>query len=51
MKLEINGVSFSYSSKPVLNDITFSFEGPQLVAILGPNGVGKSTLCNNLFRK
>ena len=44
MKLNVNGISFSYPSKSVLNDITFDFDGPQLVAILGPNGVGKSTL-------
>lgn len=50
MKLEVNGVSFSYSSKPVLKDMTFSFEGPQLVAILGPNGVGKSTLIHCIDR-
>lgn len=50
MKLDVNGVCFSYSSKPVLNDVTFSFEGPQLVAILGPNGVGKSTLIHCIDR-
>ena len=50
MKLDVNGVSFAYSSKPVLNDVTFSFTGPQLVAILGPNGVGKSTLIHCIDR-
>ena len=50
MKIEVKGVSFSYSSKPVLNNMTFSFEGPQLVAILGPNGVGKSTLIHCIDR-
>ena len=50
MKLDVNGVCFSYSSKPVLNDVTFSFEGSQLVAILGPNGVGKSTLIHCIDR-
>lgn len=44
MKLNVNGISFSYPSKSVLDNITFDFDGPQLVAILGPNGVGKSTL-------
>jgi iron complex transport system ATP-binding protein len=44
MKLELDGVSFSYPSKDVLKNMTFKFEGAELVAILGPNGVGKSTL-------
>ena len=50
MELNIDGVGFSYPSKNVLNDITASFEGPQLVAILGPNGVGKSTLIHCIDR-
>lgn len=50
MKLEINGLEFAYSSRSVLNDITFTFEGAQLVAILGPNGVGKSTLIHCIDR-
>jgi iron complex transport system ATP-binding protein len=44
MIIEINGLSFSYSSTPVLHDITMRLEGPKFVSILGPNGVGKSTL-------
>ena len=44
MKLKIDGVDFSYSSTPVLHDITVEIDGPKFVSILGPNGVGKSTL-------
>ena len=44
MQLKIDGVDFSYSSTPVLHDITVELEGPNFVSILGPNGVGKSTL-------
>jgi len=44
MELKIDGLGFSYPSKKVLDNITAEYEGAQLVAILGPNGVGKSTL-------
>ena len=44
MQLIINDIDFSYSSTPVLHDITVRMEGPKFVSILGPNGVGKSTL-------
>lgn len=44
MKIEINDLGFSYSSTPVLKDITLKLEGPRFVCIMGPNGVGKSTL-------
>ncbi len=43
MKIKINDLEFSYSSTPVLKDITLDIEGPKFVSILGPNGVGKST--------
>ncbi len=44
MHVKIDDVEFSYSSTPVLNDITLDINGPGFVSILGPNGVGKSTL-------
>ena len=44
MQIKIDGVGFSYASTPVLKDITLELGGSKLVCILGPNGVGKSTL-------
>ena len=50
MELKLDGLGFSYPSKKVLENITAEYDGPQLVAILGPNGVGKSTLIHCIDR-
>ena len=44
MSISINNLSFAYSLRTVLKDISFSAESGQLLAVLGPNGVGKTTL-------
>ncbi len=44
MQIKIDDLKFSYSSVPVLKNITFDLTGPKFVSIMGPNGVGKSTL-------
>lgn len=44
MSIEVKGLSFSYGDRPVLHDISFSVEKGEFLSILGPNGVGKSTL-------
>ena len=44
MELKIDELMFGYSSVPVLKDVTLELTGPKFVSILGPNGVGKSTL-------
>lgn len=50
MRLVIDGIEFGYSSVPVLKDITLDANGPQLLSIIGPNGVGKSTLIHCINR-
>ncbi|WOF15537.1 ABC transporter ATP-binding protein [Methanoplanus sp. FWC-SCC4] len=44
MILNVDGVEFGYKSKSVLNDIEFNVQKNELLSILGPNGVGKTTL-------
>ena len=34
----------SYDGKPVLNDVTLSFLSGAKIGVVGPNGMGKSTL-------
>ncbi|NLL95169.1 MAG: ABC transporter ATP-binding protein [Thermoplasmatales archaeon] len=44
MKIDIKEMGFGYTATPVLKGINLAIGGNQLVSILGPNGVGKSTL-------
>ncbi len=42
--IEVQGLNFSYGAHPILKDISFTIEEGDYVAVLGPNGGGKSTL-------
>jgi len=42
--LDVDGVEFRYRSTSVLDDVSFSVERGEVLSILGPNGVGKTTL-------
>jgi len=44
MFFEVNGINFAYRSRSVLNDVSFTVNADDLVSVLGPNGVGKTTL-------
>jgi ABC transporter ATM len=44
-------VTFSYhTTRPILNDITFTIPAGKKVALVGPSGSGKSTVLRLLFR-
>lgn len=51
-KIEIKDVSFKYNNniENVLNNISFTINPGQKVALVGPSGGGKSTLCNLIPR-
>jgi subfamily B ATP-binding cassette protein MsbA len=43
-------VTFAYETEPVLRDIALEARPGQIVALVGPSGGGKSTLCDLLCR-
>lgn len=49
--IKFRSVSFSYPKRgEILNDIDFSVKRGQIVVIVGPSGVGKSTIADLLLR-
>jgi len=44
LSVQVKNLSFSYGENPVLKDVSFTANDGELMAVLGPNGVGKSTL-------
>jgi iron complex transport system ATP-binding protein len=48
MTFAVEHVSHSYRQKEVLKDVSFSLESGELMTIMGPNGVGKTTLLKSL---
>jgi ATP-binding cassette subfamily B protein len=50
-KIEFDHVNFAYDDKiPVLKDLSFETEAGQVAAIVGPSGVGKSTIISLIPR-
>ena len=44
MILGVKNGSFSYGKREILRNISFDLEEQKIMTILGPNGVGKTTL-------
>ncbi len=44
--LEVNNISTSYGSVPMLRDVSLRVQKGEMVCLLGPNGAGKSTTFN-----
>ena len=47
--LEVNAVSVSYGKSRIVNKVSFSVDSTEKLAILGRNGVGKTTLLKSLI--
>ncbi len=44
MKLQVQGLTFSYEEKKILDGIDFSVKEGEFVSLLGASGSGKSTI-------
>ena len=50
-ELKIKNLTYSIGDKTILDNITFSVTSGDVVAVVGKNGVGKTTLLNNSLEK
>ncbi|HCD4229191.1 TPA: ATP-binding cassette domain-containing protein [Corynebacterium striatum] len=46
--IEIDSLAFSYAAKKVLGGVDLHVDSGEVVCLLGPNGVGKTTLLENI---
>ena len=44
--IKLDKISLSFGKRKILDDISFSINKNQILGLLGPNGVGKSTIFN-----
>ena len=47
-EIEFENISLSYGNRLILDNISFKINEGQIFGMLGPNGVGKSTIFNLL---
>ena len=48
MSLKVENISFRYGKRLILDDISFSVATGSVMALLGQNGTGKTTLLKSL---
>ncbi len=41
--LEVKNIHKTYARREVVNDVSFSVRGGEIVGLIGPNGAGKTT--------
>lgn len=49
LMLNIQNISFSYTEKPVINNVSFTINKGQNIAVIGESGCGKSTLLKLIY--
>lgn len=50
-EIAVENISFAYEAEePVLNNLSFQIPAGKITAIVGPSGVGKTTICHLLMR-
>jgi ATP-binding cassette subfamily B protein len=49
-RIDFENITFSYGSRAVLKNLSFSVEAGKRVALVGPSGAGKSTISKLMFR-
>lgn len=50
MRLQIEGLTFSYGENDAIRDINLCVDKGEFVGLIGPNGSGKSTVLKNVYR-
>lgn len=48
--IKVANIDFSYGSKEILHDVSFTVPAKTTTAIVGPSGSGKTTVCNLIAR-
>ena len=47
--LKLDKISLKYGRKTILDNLNLQLNNGQILGLLGPNGVGKSTIFNLIF--
>lgn len=50
MRLQVEGLTFSYGEKEAADHVSLQVKEGEFVGLIGPNGSGKSTVLKNIYR-